>query len=131
VISLDSSVIVAIALQEPGFFDLAQFIARNDSVVGRPTILETHMVLRDRSGDEGTAILDRFLAYRGIQILDFDERHLGVARKAFDQFGKGRGHPAQLNFGDCMSYAVAKVHGAPLLYKGEDFRQTDIPSALP
>ncbi len=118
-------------MRESNFFDFAQLIARRDSIVGRPTILESHMVLRDRSGDAGIAILDRFLAYPRIQIIDFDERHLGVARRAFDQFGKGQKHPAQLNFGDCMAYAIAKVHGAPLLYKGDDFRKTDIASALP
>jgi ribonuclease VapC len=130
VISLDSSIIVAIALREPGFRDFARLIARRDSIVGRPTVLESHMVLRDRSGDDGIAILDRLLAHPRIQVIDFDERHLGVARRAFDRFGKGQGHPAQLNYGDCMAYAVAKVHGAPLLYKGNDFQHTDIPSAL-
>jgi ribonuclease VapC len=129
--ALDSSAIVAIALREPDFVDFAQMIARRDSIVGRPTILETHMVLRDRSGEDGIAVLDRFLAYQRIQIIDFDERHLAVARRAFDQFGKGQGHPAQLNFGDCMAYAVAKAHNVPLLYKGDDFQKTDIAPALP
>ena len=56
---------------------------------------------------------------------------IGAASDAFDRFGKGIGHPAKLNFGDCMAYAVAKVHDVPLLYKGTDFAQTDIRPALP
>ena len=56
----------------------------------------------------------------------FDERLFQAANRAFEQYGKGMGHPAQLNFGDCMAYAVAKVHDVPLLYKGDDFAQTDI-----
>ena len=129
-IALDSSAIVAIALREPEQFNFTTIIARRDCVVGRPTVLETHMVLRDRSGEDGIAILDRVLAHRTLRIIDFDERHLAIARRAFDQFGKGRGHPAQLNFGDCMAYAVAKHENVPLLYKGDDFKQTDIPAAL-
>lgn len=55
----------------------------------------------------------------------------GVAREAFIRYGKGSGHAARLNFGDCLSYAVAKVRGVPLLYKEEDFALTDIPAAHP
>jgi ribonuclease VapC len=54
-----------------------------------------------------------------------------IAIEAFDRFGRGRGHPAKLNFGDCMAYAVAKAHQVPLLYKGDDFAKTDIATALP
>ena len=54
-----------------------------------------------------------------------------AATQAFDRFGKGRGHPAQLNICDCMAYAVASTHGVPLLFKGDDFAQTDIAPALP
>ena len=130
-IALDSSAIIAIALQEPEAPGFTLLIARSDCVVGRPTVLESHMVLRDRSGAEGIAVLDRLLAHRTMRIVDFDERHLTIARRAFDQFGKGQGHPAQLNFGDCMSYAVAKAHGVPLLFKGDDFPRTDITVAAP
>ena len=66
-----------------------------------------------------------------MRVIDFDQRHLAIARTAFDVFGKGQGHPAQLNFGDCMSYAVAKAHGVPLLFKGDDFSKTDIAVAAP
>jgi ribonuclease VapC len=131
VIALDSSAIVAIALQEPEASSFALLIARHDCVVGRPTVLESHMVLRDRSGADGVAVLDRLLAHRTMRVIDFDQRHLAIARSAFDVFGKGQGHPAQLNFGDCMSYAVAKAHGVPLLFKGDDFSKTDIADVAP
>ena len=54
-----------------------------------------------------------------------------IAREAYRDFGKGSGHPAQLNFGDCFAYALAKLYGEPLLFKGRDFIHTDIVSALP
>jgi ribonuclease VapC len=131
VIALDSSAIVAIALKEPEGSDFARLIARRDCIVGRPTVLESHMVLKDRSGAAGVAVLDRLLAHRTVRVVDFDERHLSIARRAFDRFGKGQGHPAQLNFGDCLSYAVAKAQGAPLLFKGDGFSKTDVTAAAP
>lgn len=64
----------------------------------------------------------------GIVVIPFDEEHALEAAKAFARFGKGR-HPAALNFGDCMSYAVAKLAGQPLLCTGKDFAKTGIPLA--
>ena len=66
-----------------------------------------------------------------IEAVDFTMDMYREAVRALERFGKGRGHPAQLNFGDCMAYAVAKVYDLPLLYKGDDFARTDIRSALP
>ncbi|MGA0597168.1 PIN domain-containing protein [Enterovirga sp. CN4-39] len=74
--------------------------------------------------------LRRFLAEPWTRRVAFSVEMFDAAQVAFRRYGRGRGHPAKLNFGDCMSYAVAKVHGIPLLYKGEDFSQTDIVSAL-
>jgi ribonuclease VapC len=65
-----------------------------------------------------------------VELIAFDHTLLPIARFAFDRYGKGR-HKAALNFGDCMSYAVAKARTVPLLYKGQDFQHTDIESALP
>ncbi len=64
-----------------------------------------------------------------LMFVPFDERMIRIAQEAFLRYGKGR-HPAKLNFGDCMSYALAKALDVPLLYKGEDFAATDIESAL-
>ena len=64
-----------------------------------------------------------------MEVVPFDHQLAIVARDAFVRFGKGR-HPARLNFGDCVSYALAQARGFPLLYKGEDFAKTDVVSAM-
>jgi len=130
-IALDSSALVAIALQEPEARAFAELIAISDRVVGRPTILETHLVLRDRAGQPGLEVLERILAKDTVTAVDFDEDHLRLARQAGDRYGRGRGHPARLNFGDCMAYAVAKAQNVPLVFKGEDFTHTDVAPARP
>ena len=70
------------------------------------------------------------LSRPGIRIEPWTDRHADIAQDAFTRYGKGQGHPAQLNFGDCMSYALAKSLDMPLLYKGGDFALTDIRSAI-
>jgi ribonuclease VapC len=74
--------------------------------------------------------IDGWLATDNVRVVALDRPHFHAARDAFNRFGKGQGHPAQLNFGDCLSYAVAKIAGVPLLFAGEDFRLTDIEPAL-
>jgi ribonuclease VapC len=126
---LDSSAIVAIHLKEPGYERLFERIDRAPVVfVGTPTVLESAMVLSSRAGTDVRSVLAAFFRRRGIVILPFTEEHFHAATEAFLRFGKGR-HPAALNFGDCMAYAVAAVAGMPLLYTGNDFAQTDIPAA--
>jgi ribonuclease VapC len=129
-IALDSSALVAIVLVEPEADDFARVIGRQKCMVGWPTILETSLVLRTSSQEvSGGPFLEALLARPNVQALAFDRVLYRAARYAFEQYGKGR-HPARLNFGDCMAYAVAKAHGVPLLYKGADFSHTDITSAL-
>ena len=65
-----------------------------------------------------------------LRVIDVDGNQIVIAREAHLRYGKGLGHPAQLNFGDCFSYALAKSLDVPLLYKGDDFAKTDIKSAL-
>jgi len=76
------------------------------------------------------AFLDGFVVSPEVRVVwsSFDMYRLAV--EAFEKFGKGRGHPAKLNFGDCMAHAVARHYEVPLLYKGDDFARTDIPSVL-
>ncbi len=83
------------------------------------------------SVEAAQARIHDFLRLAGIRIVALAPEACDGALDAFSRFGKGRGHPAQLNMGDCFAYAVAKAHGTPLLYKGEDFAATDIPSAAP
>lgn len=128
-IALDTSAIIAILRHEP---DAERFIEAIASaprrLIGRPTEVELHIVMQAKAGREPIdALIARFL--QTVERVDFGEAHLAAATAAFDRFGKGR-HPASLNYGDCMAYAVARVAGCPLLYKGEDFARTDIRSAL-
>ena len=126
---LDSSAIVAIHLREPGHERLIDRIdAAEVVVVGVPTLLETAMVLTARLGQDARPMIFAFLRRLEAVVIPFNEEHLDAATTAFIRFGRGR-HPAALNFGDCMSYAVASVAGMPLLSTGEDFRSTDIPQA--
>jgi ribonuclease VapC len=126
---LDSSAIVAIHLKEPGHDRLIEALDKSEVVVvGVPTLLETAMVLTARLGQDARPLLSAFLRRLEAEVVAFNEEHLDAATTAFLRFGRGR-HPAALNFGDCMSYAVAAVAGMPLLFTGEDFNQTDIARA--
>ncbi len=128
-IALDTSAIVAVLQNEQGAQRFTETMASAPRrLIGRPTELELHIVMRAKAG---TAPVDALIAkfLRTVERVDFDEAHLVAATTAFNRFGKGR-HPASLNYGDCMAYAVAQVAGCPLLYKGEDFARTDIRSAL-
>lgn len=117
---------VAIHLKEPGHERLIDAIDHAEVVVvGVPTLLETAMVLTTRLGQDARPTLLAFLRRIDAEVVPFHEEHLDAAITAFLRFGRGR-HPAALNFGDCMSYAVAAVAGMPLLFTGDDFPQTDI-----
>ena len=85
------------------------------------------MVLSSRR--DGRARLDTLLALTGATLLGSDARQARLAADAFERFGRGSGHPARLNFGDCLAYAAAAAHRAPLLFKGEDFGHTDVERA--
>jgi ribonuclease VapC len=94
------------------------------------TYLEASLVI-DASGDPVLSRnLDRLVEIAQIQIEPFTLDQARLARQAYRDFGKGSGHPAQLNFGDCFAYALARTHDAPLLFKGFDFGHTDIASAV-
>ena len=93
------------------------------------TFLELSIVIEGQIGPDAGRQVDAFFRRANILIEPFTVEQAHVARQAFLDFGKGR-HAAGLNFGDCFSYALAKVTGEPLLFKGEDFKKTDIPSAL-
>jgi ribonuclease VapC len=123
---LDSSVIIAVALREPGYEELVvKMRSANTLGIGAPTLTEAGMVLSTRLGVEPQVLLDRFLRDFGVVPVVFGEQHWREALEAFRRFGKGR-HPAALNFGDCLSYAVARLADHPLLFVGNDFSRTDI-----
>ena len=126
---LDTSALVSIQIEEPGFQTLFRKINEAPKVViGAPILFEAAMVLSARTGTDARFPLSRALRQLGVAIIPFTEEHYEEAVTAFLRYGKGR-HPAGLNFGDCMSYAIARVSGQPLLYTGTDFSKTDIQAA--
>ena len=123
---LDTSAILAILLDEPERRAFNEAIEAAESrVMSAATFVEVSMVIEARHGAEGLRDLDVFLEKARVELAAVDSGQAHVARRAFSRFGKGR-HPAGLNYGDCFSYALATVLGEPLLYKGDDFRHTDI-----
>jgi ribonuclease VapC len=130
VIAVDTSALVAYALLENEAGQFGSILKTKDCLIGAPTLLEVHMVLSSRKGfgvENFFNVLERF---QNIEIIPFGPPHLAAARSAFERYGKGRNSDAALNYGDCMAYAVAKVHNVPLLFKGNDFHATDIIPAI-
>ena len=126
---LDTSVVIAILAGETDAAHFAHCIQLDPLPrIGIPAPLEASMILTRWFGDAADSALEAFVREAGVEIVPFDLPQLRVAQAAYRKFGKGR-HPAGLNFGDCMSYALARVCDEPLLFKGEDFAQTDIPNA--
>jgi len=123
---IDTSAIVAIALDESGAAELEVQIADDPvRLVSAATVLEATMVLETRLGDSGGRELDLWLLKIGAEIVSVDVEQVDAARRAWRRYGKGR-NAAALNYGDCFSYALALTRGEPLLFKGEDFARTDI-----
>ena len=129
VLVLDTSAIMSILRQEDDAAQMAACIAAASSVcISAVTRLEAFTVAMAR-GDVGSQKLAELLSALSPQVIGFDEAQSNLAVTAVKAFGKGH-HPARLNFGDCCAYAAAKALNLPLLYKGNDFAQTDIASAL-
>ena len=128
---IDTSAIIAILSAEPESERLATAIATASvRSMSAASWLECAIVIEARYGGAGSEKLDELLRAAAINIEAVTVEQAQMARLAYRQYGKGR-HPASLNFGDCFSYALAKVLGQPLLFIGNDFSQTDIESAEP
>lgn len=127
---VDTSAIMALVFGEPDHALYSACLARNPgSGIAAPNWLEATMVVEGRGDTAATAELQALLDEGWLSVVAFEPAHAEAARHAWRRFGKGR-HPAALNYGDCMAYAVASNAGVPLLYKGNDFSRTDIGSAL-
>lgn len=127
---VDTSILVAIVQKEPGYERAEATVANADKcLISAVSLFEAGMVLYGRFQDAGLSALDILVAGSDIDIVPFDSVHAALARAAFQRFGKGQGHPAQLNLADCCAYALAKSRGLPLLFKGNDFSRTDIAAA--
>ncbi len=123
---IDTSAIVAIALNEPDAAELELRIADDPvRLISAATVLETTIVLETRLGDAGGREFDLWLLKVGAEVVPVDTEQIDAARRAWRRYGKGR-HPAGLNYGNCFSYALALTRGEPLVFKGEDFARTDI-----
>jgi ribonuclease VapC len=123
---IDTSALVAILFLEPEAPLFAAALEEDPTrLLSAATLLETSIDVAARVGEAGTRELDLLLHKAEIRVVPFDLDQAELARHAFREYGKGR-HPAGLNFGDCLSYALARATGEPLLCKGNDFPHTDL-----
>lgn len=128
---VDSSAIVAILLAEPERQVLLEAIQQAPEVaMTAASYLEVGMVVDGRGNPVLSRQYDALLEALGIEVVDTTAEQARVARAAHRDFGRGSGHPARLNFGECLSYAAAVQDGVPLLFKGDDFIHTDVTPAL-
>ena len=131
-IVVDSSALLAIFFNEPERQAFEAVITGGDPcLISAVNAHETASVLRARHGSAAVVQFWRFLAVCEIEIVPFDEAQVRAAAVAFDRYGKGIDPKARLNLADRAAYALAKLRGAPLLFKGDDFTHTDLRSALP
>ena len=128
---VDSSAIVAILLAEPERQVLLEAIQQAPEVaMTAASYLEVGLVVDGRGNPVLSRQYDALLEALGVEVVDTTAEQARVARAAHRDFGRGSGHPARLNFGDCLSYAAAVQDGVPLLFKGDDFIHTDVTPAL-
>lgn len=126
-IAIDTSALAAIAFEEPEWKAFKRIVVQADIVlISSVTVVEARVVIFARKGAAGLVVLEALLGSQKFEVVAPGDAELDIALEAFVSYGKGRGHPAQLNFGDLFSYALAKARGVPLLYKGADFAQTDV-----
>jgi ribonuclease VapC len=128
---VDTSALIAVLRREAGFEAFEDAIERAfETRLSAGNYLELAIVLDSRRNPVVSRDLDEFLHDAAIRIEPVTETQARIAREAYRDYGRGSGHPAQLNFGDCFAYALARDLREPLLYKGADFSHTDIASAL-
>ena len=127
---VDASAIVAILTREPESDALANMLDETQKPITSPVAVfeATIGICRKRhvSVEEAAEDIREFLDLARIELIPITRRETDTALVAFSRYGKGRGHPAQLNLGDCFAYAMAQNHRASLLFKGNDFNQTDV-----
>lgn len=128
---IDTSVIVAIAKNEPEAAIFASKLEDSETPLRMSAAnwFEAAIALDSLDEPEASLRFDRLIDRVGIEISSVTTEHVFIARKAYRAYGKGTGSKAQLNFGDCFAYALAAQSGEPLLFKGNDFSQTDIAAA--
>jgi ribonuclease VapC len=127
---IDSSAIAAILLNEPDAAAFEQLVADDPiRLMSAGTLIEAGMIIESKLGAVGGRELDLWLQRAKVEIVAVDDEQADFARRAWRRFGKGR-HPAGLNYGDCFAYALAVSRDEPLLFKGNDFGQTDVKTCV-
>jgi ribonuclease VapC len=128
---LDASAVIAILRREPDAAAYAQALeAASERRISAVNWVETAVVLDGSRDPVSSRALDELMAEAAVEIVPVSVEQARLARAAYRDFGKGSGHPARLNFGDCFAYALAQATREPLLYKGRDFARTGLRSAL-
>jgi ribonuclease VapC len=128
---VDTSALIAILRDEPEAVSYARVIELADSRrVSAANFVEAALVIDSSRDPVASRRFDDLCREAHLIIEPVTEAQARIAREAYRDFGRGSGHPAKLNFGDCFAYALAKVSGEPLLFKGDDFAHTDITAAL-
>jgi ribonuclease VapC len=125
-IVLDSSVLVGIIKGERDVEPFVDIVAGDESVIGAPTLVEARAWCIMNLATRSSRWLEQFIDTGPVSVIPFSREMADIASRALASFGKASGHPARLNFGDCMSYAVSAAMRAPLLFKGRDFGLTDV-----
>ncbi len=127
---LDTSAIIAILRNEPDASRFTDAIeAAEARIVSAATYLEAAIIVDSSRDPVLSRRFDELLEQANVSIAPVTQTQAIIARAAYRDFGRGSGHPARLNFGDCLAYALAKASGEPLLFKGDDFSHTDIVAA--
>jgi ribonuclease VapC len=129
-IVVDTSVLVAIIREEEDAAHFTNILDGTPAIMSLVSYVETQMVIAGRKLEADPREVADTISDLGIEIVDVTRDQAGAAIRAFLQFGKGR-HRARLNLADCFAYALAKTRGIPVLFKGDDFTQTDIAAARP
>ena len=128
---VDTSAVVAFLRSEPEADGIEAALAdAREIYISAFTVFEARVVLARRVGPHASADFELLLVKLRAEITPFDSEQADLAAGAYRRFGKGSGHPAQLNLGDCASYALARQLDLPLLFKGDDFGRTDLKAAL-
>jgi ribonuclease VapC len=127
---LDTSALLVLLLDEPEAEDFRAAVEDDTTrLVSTATLLEAALVIEARKGELGGRELDALVQKAEVVVVPVEAEHVSEARRAYRRFGKGR-HAAGLNFGDVFAYALARISGEPLLFKGEDFSKTDVARVL-
>ncbi|BDZ59788.1 MULTISPECIES: type II toxin-antitoxin system VapC family toxin [Barrientosiimonas] len=127
---VDSSALVAVLNDEPRAQELVTLMRDRSTAMSAATYVEAAVVVDARRDPALSRQFDTLLSTLGIAVVDVTPEMAAVARQAYRDFGRGSGHAARLNFGDCFSYALAVVRDEPLLFVGDDFTHTDVRAAL-